>query len=74
MFSTKASPSSFNPGQDDFLLVDAAIRYRFPNRYGFLTLGVTNLFDKQFQYYDSDLNNPRIQPDRSLFASVTLNL
>ncbi len=71
---SSSSMSPFISGQDDFLMVDATIRYRFPNRHGFLALGATNLFDKQFQHFDSDLNNPRIQPARSLFASVTLNL
>jgi opacity protein-like surface antigen len=59
-------------GEDDFWLVDAAINYRLPKRYGFITVGVTNLFDEEFQYFDTDPVNPRIQPDRFFFASVTL--
>jgi tetratricopeptide (TPR) repeat protein len=61
-------------GSDDFWLVDAAINLRFPKRYGFFTLGVTNLFDEEFEYADTDINNPRIQPDRFYFASITLAL
>jgi Tfp pilus assembly protein PilF len=57
---------------DNFWLVDAAISYRFPKRYGFFTLGVTNLFDEDFDYYDSDINNPSIQPDRFFFGKITL--
>jgi hypothetical protein len=56
---------------DNFWLVDAAISYRFPKRYGFFTLGVTNLFDEDFNYYDSDFNNPSIQPDRFFFGKIT---
>jgi hypothetical protein len=59
-------------GSDDFWVADAAISYRLPKRYGFLTVGVTNLFDEKFQYADTDLDNPRIQPERSIFAKVTL--
>ena len=59
---------------DNFFLVDAAVSYRFPKRYGFITLGVTNLFDEDFEYYDTDLNNPLIQPDRVVFGKVTLAL
>ena len=62
------------PGQDKFWLTDLAIKYRFPKRYGFLSIGATNLFDKNFQHFDPDLNNPRVQPVRSIFVSVTLTL
>lgn len=59
-------------GQDNFWLVDALIGFRLPKRYGFITVGVTNLFDEDFQYYDTDPKNPRIQPERSVFAKLTL--
>jgi outer membrane receptor for ferrienterochelin and colicin len=61
-------------GQDDFWTVDAAINYRLPKRYGFITVGVANLFDKKFKYYDLDNNNPRIQPARTVLFKVTLAL
>jgi hypothetical protein len=60
------------PGEDDFWLVDLAINYRLPKRYGFITVGATNLFDKEFEYADTDIENPRIRPDRFIFARVTL--
>jgi hypothetical protein len=59
-------------GDDDFWLVDMAINYRLPKRFGFFTVGATNLFDEDFNYFDSDLNNASIQPDRSVFARFTL--
>jgi hypothetical protein len=59
-------------GADNFWLFDAAISYRFPKRYGILTVGVTNLFDKKFNYADRDMNNPHIMPDRFVFCKVTL--
>jgi hypothetical protein len=61
-------------GSDNFWIVDAAINYRLPKRYGFITLGATNLFDKKFKYFDTDTANPIIQPDRMFFARVTLAL
>ncbi len=61
-------------GSDEFWLVDLAINYRLPRRYGFITIGATNLFDKDFRYFDSDLNNASIQPGRTVFASFTLAL
>ena len=66
------TPDTFTPGQDDFWLLDAAIRYRLPKRYGFITVGAANLLDQDFQYYDTDRDNPRIQPQRYIFGKVTL--
>ncbi len=67
-------PENFVSGEDDFWVVDAAISYRLPKRYGFITVGATNLFDEEFDYYDTDEDNPRIQPERFFFARLTLAL
>ena len=61
-------------GSDDFWTVDAAINYRLPKRYGFITVGATNLFDEKFKFFDPDLNNASIQPDRTIFTRITLAL
>ncbi len=62
----------FESGSDDFWLVDTAINYRLPKRYGFITFGIKNLFDQEFNYYELDYNNPTIQPDRVIYGRVTL--
>ena len=59
-------------GTSSFWIADAAISYRFPKRYGFFTIGATNLFDKKFLYQETDFNNITIQPTRTYFARVTL--
>ncbi len=61
-------------GADDFWLVDLAINYRLPKRYGFISLGVTNLFDESFDYYDIDPDNPSIIQDQQVFLKLTLAL
>jgi hypothetical protein len=61
-------------GSESFWLVDASINYRLPKRYGFITLGATNLFDKNFRFFETDLNNASIQPGRTIFGRVTLAL
>jgi tetratricopeptide (TPR) repeat protein len=73
-FEKLGNPGTFEDGDDNFWLVDAAVSYRFPKRYGFFTVGVTNLFNEDFEHFDTDLNNPRVQPDRSFFVKVTLAL
>jgi tetratricopeptide (TPR) repeat protein len=59
-------------GRDTFWLLDAALSYRLPKRLGFITVGVTNLLDEEFRYYDIDLRNASIQPVRTVFARFTV--
>ena len=66
---------TFSNADDTFWLVDAALGYRLPKRYGVITAGVTNLFDNDdFHYWEVDLKNSRIQPVRQAFIKVTLAL
>ena len=60
-------------GTSDFWVVDTAVSYRLPKRYGFLTIGATNLFDRKFNYQETDFNNPTILSDRTFFARLTLS-
>jgi hypothetical protein len=62
----------FQNDKDDFWLVDAAINYRLPKRYGFIALGVKNLFDKEFNYFDIAPSNTSIQQGRQAFIKFTL--
>jgi tetratricopeptide (TPR) repeat protein len=71
-FEDFARPGAFHSGSDDFWTVDAAISFRLPRRYGFVTVGVTNLLDTKFKYFDVDFQNPAIQPQRAVFARLTL--
>jgi hypothetical protein len=64
----------FEDGDDQFWLVDAAINYRFPKRYGFVTIGVNNIFDEEFDYYEIDRKNLTIQQDTQFFFKITLAL
>jgi Flp pilus assembly protein TadD len=63
----------FVQGDDSFWVFDAAVSYRLPKRLGFITVGAKNLFDKSFQFADTDPTNPAIQPRRFLFARATLS-
>jgi hypothetical protein len=59
-------------GQDEFWVVDAAISYRLPKRYGFISVGATNLLNKHFNYQETDLRNPIVQPARFIYGRITL--
>lgn len=63
---------SFFSGTSDFWLVDAALSYRLPERYGLISFGVKNIADKKFRYQETDFKNPTIQPSRMVFAQITL--
>lgn len=66
---------NFENGNDSFWSIDAGINYRLPKRYGILTLGVTNLTDRKFKYFDTDNGsgnvNPRLIPGRVFFGKLT---
>jgi hypothetical protein len=72
-FQRKAGPCCV-AGTSDFWVVDTAVSYRLPNRFGFLTVGATNLFDRNFRFQETDFNNPSIQPKRTVFGKITLAL
>jgi outer membrane receptor protein involved in Fe transport len=59
-------------GTSSFWIANTALSYRLPKRYGFISIGATNLFDKKFLYQETDFNNFTIQPARSYFARLTL--
>jgi len=61
-------------GKDSFWIVDAALSYRLPKRHGFISAGVKNMFKKEFMYYDTNVNNPTLQPGRTVFMNATLTL
>jgi len=60
-------------GGDQFWLVDAGISYRLPQRYGFVSIFAKNLFDKSFQFFDTNDVNPAIQPARTVMAKINLS-
>ena len=66
--------TSIRSGSDDFVTVDVALSYRLPMRYGLITIGATNLFDQEFRFFDRDVANPSVIPDRMFFGKVTLAL
>lgn len=60
------------PGEDKFLVVDAAVQYRLPKRLGLITLGAQNLFNEKFNFLEIDPTTPTVQRDRMIFGRVTL--
>lgn len=68
-----------NSGVDDFMLLDAAIGFRLPNRRGILSLEGRNLMDEHFFYRNINFqaSEPvyyqRFTPHRTLFLRLTLN-
>lgn len=71
--------SSLIDGNDGFVLFDAALGYRLPNRRGILSLEGRNLSDENFFYrsynfqYNEMIASPRFIPTRTFFVRLTLN-
>ncbi len=60
------------PGEDHFWIVDVALGYRLPKRFGLILLEVRNLFDEEFNFLDTDPRNPRLAPERFAFLKINL--
>lgn len=60
-------------GNGSFWVVDGEVSYRLPERYGLITLGAKNLFDKSFRYQDVDPINPKWLPRRFAYFKFTLS-
>ena len=67
-------------GDDQFVLVDASIGYRFAKRRGVASLAVKNLFDTEFKYQDDSYREFRDEPstgpyfpERTFMARFALN-
>jgi tetratricopeptide (TPR) repeat protein len=60
------------PGSDRFWIVDASAGYRLPDRWGIVSVEAKNLFDKSFNFQDTDPHNPVIQPKRTIYFKCTL--
>jgi tetratricopeptide (TPR) repeat protein len=57
---------------DNFFVVDAELRYRLPDRYGFVSLIGRNILDEKFNFQDTDPASPQIVPESQFLARVNL--
>jgi len=60
-------------GKSQFWVFDASVDYRLPNRRGSIELAVKNLTDEEFQFQDTDPENPHIFPKRFLALRFSLS-
>lgn len=71
--------SEIDRQDDEFALVDIALGYRLPKRYGILSVGVKNLFDTEFSFQGiggsrtpRQEDTPLFLPEQTAFARFTL--
>lgn len=67
-------PGMYTSGSDNFWLTDCVVSLRLPNRYGFVSFGIANIFDEEFNYLDTDLANPTVQPGRRAYLQFNMTL
>jgi Tfp pilus assembly protein PilF len=65
-------PPPLAHGEDRFVVLDAFVGYRLPNRRGLLSLTADNLLDETFQFQDVDPTNPSLFPERLISFRFTL--
>jgi hypothetical protein len=73
-----AITSTLASGEEQFILLNAAIGYRLPKRQGILSLQAVNLLDNKFFFQDVNFQNsqektPIYIPERLLVARFTIN-
>ncbi len=62
---------------DNFWVTDFLISYRFRKRVGIISLGIKNVFNRKFNFYDLEYNGlsrtPFIQPEQSIFTKLSFS-
>ncbi len=76
----RPSGSPSPEGNDTFYVLDAGVGYRFPHRRGLVSVGMQNVFDRDFNYQDDNYrktgNDPALSPyipDRTIIGRLTVN-
>jgi tetratricopeptide (TPR) repeat protein len=70
--------STFDQDEDQFVVVDAAVGYRLPDRRGLFEIEANNLLDEHFLYQDNNIqareaSNPIYLPELTVLARLTLS-
>jgi outer membrane receptor protein involved in Fe transport len=73
MFYMSSGGPDPEPGSDRFWVVDLTLGYRLPQRLGLITAEVKNVFDKSFQYQETDLFTPAFARHRVFFLRAALS-
>lgn len=60
-------------GEDRFWTLDLSLGYRLPNRRGIVSLDVSNALDQDFRFQDTDPENPRVLPERTVLLRASLS-
>ncbi|MFZ7125767.1 MAG: FecR domain-containing protein [Desulfobacterales bacterium] len=68
------SPENYVSDEDHFWIFDVALNYRIPQRKGFLSVGASNLFDEDFNYFETDFSNPFIYQGRVFYVMLSLTI
>lgn len=71
-FSIPADSGTVFSGKDNFWILDVEIDYRLKKRRGLLSVGVKNLFEREFNFHEVDFDNPTVNPGRLVFARFAL--
>lgn len=60
------------PGSDRFWTADIVLKTYLPQHSGYLAVGAQNLFDRQFNYQNTDPARPTLVPERFTYIKINL--
>lgn len=69
---TTKNPKVYTDGNEQVWLIDTELNYRLPKRYGFIALGVKNIFDTEFKFQDIAPANPIFGYNRFVYGRMIL--
>jgi tetratricopeptide (TPR) repeat protein len=66
------APENSAKVHNHFCVTDGALDYRLPGRWGTVSVGAKNLFDRKFAFVETDSVNPRFAADRFIYLKLFL--
>ena len=72
LFGELVPPFGMVRGSARFSVLDLDVTYRLPHRLGTVSVKASNLLNREFQFQDTDPENPQILPERFVVGRFTL--
>lgn len=58
--------------QDSFWITDITMNYKLPKSFGSITVGVKNIFNEKFKYFETDVRKPLFAHEKMSIAQINL--
>jgi tetratricopeptide (TPR) repeat protein len=65
--------STLSPGNDHFWIIDTTLSYRFPKRWGQISIEAKNLSNEKFKLQDTNPGISQLSPERTIYLRLALS-